>query len=140
MLKFASQAKENPFTSRKQKAENLFTAAVETEIEFEEIEEKQGFSVFEKVKALFAKKAKTDDERFTDHQQAIELLGENCKETSEKTTALSANLENHCEKFADLENTVKALEQKFAQLENQPEQTYTTRPQVTGAEGKEYFN
>ncbi|MCL7759350.1 GPO family capsid scaffolding protein [Pasteurella multocida] len=139
MLQFASQAKANPFTSRKQKAENLFTAAVETEIEFEEIEEKQGFSVFEKVKALFAKKAKTDDERFTDHQQAIELLGENCKETSEKTTALSANLENHCEKFADLENTVKALEQKFAQLENQPEQTYTTRPQVTGAEGKEYL-
>ncbi|WP_424406148.1 GPO family capsid scaffolding protein [Pasteurella sp. PK-2025] len=141
MLKFASKAKENPFTSRKQKAENLFTAAVETEIEFEEVEEKQGFSVFEKVKALFAKKAKTDDERFTDHQQAIELLGENCKETSEKTTALSANLENHCEKFADLENTVKALEQKFAQLEKQPEQTYTERPQVTGGEDRQgrYF-
>ncbi|HDR1847003.1 TPA: GPO family capsid scaffolding protein [Pasteurella multocida] len=139
MLQFASQAKNNPLTYRKQKAENLFTATVETEIEFEEVEEKQGFSVFEKVKALFAKKAKTDDERFTDHQQAIELLGENCKETSEKTTALSADLEKHCEKFTGLENTVKALEQKFAELAKQPEQTYTARPQVTGAEGKQYL-
>lgn len=138
MLKFASQAKENPLNSRKQKTENLFTEAVETLIEFNEINEKQSFNVFEKVKALFAKKAKTDDERFTDHQQAIELLGENCKETSEKNTALSAEFEKHSEKLAALESELDVLKQKFTQLEKQPEQTYSERPAITGAENHQH--
>lgn len=139
MLKFAAQAKQNPLTSRKQKADNLFTAAAETQIEFEQVESKPQFSVFEKVKALFAKKQKDDDERFNDHQKAIELLSENCKENMEKTTALSAELKAKDEKFSQLESTLNDLVQQFDQLAKQPEQSYTPRPVVTGSEHKEYL-
>ena len=68
--------------------DNIFTAAIETELEF--VEETQ--SIFEKIKGLFAKKEKSDDERFTDQTQAIELLAEQTKETLEKLTALSSDL------------------------------------------------
>ena len=56
MLQFSAGAKANPLSGRKEKAENLFTAAVETSLEFEEVEteaEKPNF--FAKIKALFAK-------------------------------------------------------------------------------------
>ena len=88
MLVFSAGASANPLNNRKEKAENLFTAAIETELEFEEVKEK-GLSVFAKIRALFADKEKTDDERFADQTQAIELLAEQTKETLEKLTALS---------------------------------------------------
>ncbi|MDU4897218.1 MAG: GPO family capsid scaffolding protein, partial [Haemophilus parainfluenzae] len=88
MLVFSAGASANPLNNRKEKAENLFTAAIETELEFEEVKEK-GLSVFAKIRALFADKEKTDDERFADQTKAIELLAGQTKETLEKLTALS---------------------------------------------------
>lgn len=52
MLVFSAGASANPLNNRKEKADNLFTAAIETELEF--VEETQ--SIFEKIKGLFAKK------------------------------------------------------------------------------------
>ena len=88
MLVFSAGASANPLNNRKEKADNLFTAAIETELEF--VEETQ--SIFEKIKGLFAKKEKSDNERFSDQTQAIELLAEQTKETLEKLTALSDDL------------------------------------------------
>ncbi len=51
----------NGLNARKLKADNLFTAAIETELEF--VEETQ--SIFEKIKGLFAKKEKSNNERFS---------------------------------------------------------------------------
>lgn len=62
MLVFSAGASTNPLNNRKEKSDNLFTAAIETELEF--VEETQ--SIFEKIKGLFAKKEKSDDERFSD--------------------------------------------------------------------------
>ena len=52
MLVFSASASANPLNNRKEKSDNLFTAAIETELEF--VEETQ--SIFEKIKGLFAKK------------------------------------------------------------------------------------
>lgn len=139
MLSFS--AGHNVLSMRKEKADNIFTAAIETQFEFENVEEKQIFSVFEKIKNLFAGKEKTADLQFADHQKAIELLGEQSVKITEEITALSTQNAALSTDFYEMEKTVQALEQKFAQLAKQPEQSYTARPLVNGgnADNGRYF-
>ncbi|BFU60778.1 MULTISPECIES: GPO family capsid scaffolding protein [Rodentibacter] len=131
MLKFSAGATANPLTHRKEKAENLFTAAIETEFEFVEEAEKAP-SVFEKIKGLFAKKEKSDDERFTDHQAALELLGEQVQKTQEKLTALSSDLATQQTELAQMKADNEKIHAQFAKLEKQPAAHYTPRPLVAG--------
>lgn len=131
MLAFSAGASANPLNNRKEKAENLFTAAIETELEFEDVKEK-GLSVFAKIRALFADKEKTDDERFADHQKSIELLAEQTQKTLEKLTALSADLAKRESEFAELKAENEKILAQFAELEKQPAANYTPRPKVAG--------
>ena len=137
MLVFSAGASANPLNNRKEKAENLFTAAIETELEFEDVKEK-GLSVFAKIRALFADKEKTDDERFADQTQAIELLAEQTKETLEKLTALSADLAKQQAEFAEMKATNESIKAKFTTLEKAPSADFGKRPIVAG-EGKSEF-
>ena len=137
MLVFSAGASANPLNNRKEKAENLFTAAIETELEFEEVKEK-GLSVFAKIRALFADKEKTDDERFADQTQAIELLAEQTKETLEKLTALSADLAKQQTELTEVKATNESIQAKFTTLEKAPSADFGKRPIVAG-EGKSEF-
>ena len=137
MLVFSAGASANPLNNRKEKAENLFTAAIETELEFEEVKEK-GPSVFAKIRALFADKEKTDDERFADQTQAIELLAEQTKETLEKLTALSADLAKQQTELTEVKATNESIQAKFTTLEKAPSADFGKRPIVAG-EGKSEF-
>lgn len=137
MLVFSAGASANPLNNRKEKAENLFTAAIETELEFEEVKEK-GLSVFAKIRALFADKEKTDDERFADQTQAIELLAEQTKETLEKLTALSADLAKQQTELTEVKETNESIQAKFTTLEKAPSADFGKRPIVAG-EGKSEF-
>lgn len=137
MLVFSAGASANPLNNRKEKAENLFTAAIETELEFEEVKEK-GLSVFAKIRALFADKEKTDDERFADHQKSIELLAEQTQKTLEKLTALSADLSKQQAEFAEMKATNESIKAKFTTLEKAPSDDFGKRPIVAG-EGKSEF-
>ena len=137
MLKFSAGASANPLNNRKEKAENLFTAAIETELEFEDVKEK-GLSVFAKIRALFADKEKTDDERFADHQKSIELLAEQTQKTLEKLTALSADLAKQQAEFAEMNATNESIKAKFTTLEKAPSADFGKRPIVAG-EGKSEF-
>ncbi|EFQ7643999.1 phage virion morphogenesis protein [Escherichia coli] len=65
MLTFSASAAHNPLANRKQNPANLFTAAEETVIELEEIQEDKP-SLFARVTALFTKKEQSDDARFSD--------------------------------------------------------------------------
>ncbi len=56
MLQFSASAKSNPLAGRKQSPENLFTAAEETLIEWEEVRAKN--LLFARVTAMFTKKSK----------------------------------------------------------------------------------
>ena len=111
----------NGLSNRKLKPENLFTAAVETEFEFEEERE----SVLAKIKQLFSKKAKNDDERFADHAQSIELLAEQIANQQTEMTALTEQVE-----ALTVENT--ELKAKFTEFEQKPAANYTPRPIVAG--------
>ena len=137
MLVFSAGASANPLNNRKEKAENLFTAAIETELEFEEVKEK-GLSVFAKIRALFADKEKTDDERFADQTQAIELLAEQTKETLEKLTELSADLAKQQSELTEVKATNESIQAKFTTLEKVPSADFGKRPIVAG-EGKSEF-
>ena len=137
MLAFSAGASANPLNNRKEKAENLFTAAIETELVFEDVKEK-GLSVFAKIRALFADKEKTDDERFADHQKSIELLAEQTQKTLEKLTALSADLEKQQAELTEMKATNESIQTKFTTLEKTPSADFTKRPIVAG-EGKSEF-
>ena len=130
MLVFSASASENPLNNRKEKSDNLFTAAIETELEFEEVKEK-GLSVFAKIRALFADKEKSDDERFADQTQAIELLAEQTKETLEKLTALSDDLAKQKAEIEEMKTGNAEIQATFAELKK-PVEPENPRPLVYG--------
>lgn len=138
MLVFSAGASANPLNNRKEKAENLFTAAIETELDFEGWNGDEHQSVFAKIKALFSKKEKSDDERFADQTQAIELLAEQTKETLEKLTALSDDLAKQQTELTEVKATNESIQAKFTTLEKAPSADFGKRPIVAG-EGKSEF-
>lgn len=123
----------NGLNARKLKAENIFTAAVETELEFVEEAEKSP-SVLEKIKALFAKKEKSDDERFADQSSAIELLAEQQKEILEKLTALQGDFANQQTAIEEMKAGNAEIHATFEELKQKPAQAENSRPLVYGEE------
>ena len=123
----------NGLNARKLKAENIFTAAVETELEFVEEAEKSP-SVLEKIKALFAKKEKSDDERFSDQSSAIELLAEQQKEILEKLTALQGDFANQQTAIEEMKAGNAEIHATFEELKQKPAQAENSRPLVYGEE------
>lgn len=131
MLQFSAHAKANPFADRKERPENLFTAAVETKLEFEEKEPEKP-SLFARITAMFSKKERTDAERFADVDSAVLLLSDHVKEMSEKMTALFAENTALKANIDALKTETTDFSNKFAELESQPAQNYTARPKATG--------
>ena len=131
MLVFSAGASANPLNNRKEKAENLFTAAIETELDFEGWNGDEHQSVFAKIKALFSKKEKSDDERFADQTQAIELLAEQTKETLEKLTALSDDLAKQQAEIEEMKTGNAEIQATFAELKK-PVEPENPRPLVYG--------
>ncbi len=131
MLVFSAGASANPLNNRKEKAENLFTAAIETELDFEGWNGDEHQSVFAKIKALFSKKEKSDDERFADQTQAIELLAEQTKETLEKLTALSDDLAKQQAEIEEMKAGNAEIQATFAELKK-PVEPENPRPLVYG--------
>ncbi|WP_443091379.1 GPO family capsid scaffolding protein [Basfia succiniciproducens] len=116
---------------RKLKADNVFTAAIETALEFEEQEEPKP-SLFARITAMFSKKERTNEERFADTDNAVLLLSEHVKEITEKVTALTEENAELKAEFAEISEKYQAMQTQFAELENQPAQNYTPRPKATG--------
>lgn len=133
MLAFSASAKQNPLANRKQHKDNLFTEAVETTIEFDEVaEEKPG--LFSRITAIFAKKQQSDDARFTDVHQAVELLATEQQAFSQQTTQTLSEQESELqalgEQFAVQQN---AFEELKAQLEKADSRT-DYRPRAPGGQ------
>lgn len=121
----------NGLNGRKLKPENLFTAAVETEFEFNE--EKP--SILAQVKALFARKAEEEKAQkneegvlFADMQASILLLGESVANL--ETDLEKANIEKA--KFAE---KIAEYDAKFAKLAEEESKHYTPTPKATGSNG-----
>lgn len=137
MLAFTQKNPEgSPLTGKKQDKDNLFSAAEEVSLEFEEIDEGSGFS--DRIKDLFGKFRKQTDK--TDGQ-----LGE-MLDAVEQIANHGIELENRFSKFADdmkkysegIETLTK-LQESFEAFKAQVEKTDagpSQRPAATGGDGQ----
>lgn len=135
MLCFAAQKtpEENPFSTRKQRPENLFSEAIEVELEFEEVQNSSQ-PLLDKVKALikkFSGKEASDESRFNDIHAATSLLLSHIENQSEK-------LEQASDRMDEMQKQLQAQESAFSALKQQldNEQTQTDRPIATGSAGE----
>lgn len=137
MIKFSREAGDkSPLASRKQHAENLFTAAEEVDFDFEEETPKPGIGEF--VKSLFSRQdAKTN--------KGFEAFGADIKgafeEFAKRHDEMHAELEKRptAEAFSQLQKDHDALKKSFdelfAKLDNEPDTS--RRAPATGGSGEE---
>lgn len=112
MLTFSASAAHNPLANRKQNPANLFTAAEETVIELEEIQDDKP-SLFARVTALFTKKEQSDDARFSDVHKAVELVATEQQNLSART---EKSLSEQEERLSELETALQAQQAAFNEL------------------------
>ncbi len=129
MLQFAAGATVNPFADKKQRPENLFTAAQEVTLEFEEVNEPQSYSagLLDKVKKLFSKQEQTEKksvESFSEQEQAIVEIAQ---ETANQGQAVS-KLEDD---FNTLNSEHEQLKQDFNELKSKLDSEPGTNPRPT---------
>lgn len=117
MLTFSAKAEHNPLANRKQHKDNLFTAAVETTIELEELPEEKP-TLLSRVTTMFAKKQKIDDARLSDVHQAVELVATEqqtfSQQTAKRLNEQASDLQALTEQLAAQQTAFNALK---AQLE-----------------------
>lgn len=119
MLQFSASAGANPLANRKQHPDNLFTAATETEIEFEDVADEKP-SLYSRVVALFSGKQKSDDARFSDVHRAVELVATEQQEFSLRIeTALSEQASSLQAQLSAEAAAREQLQADFSQLQAQ---------------------
>lgn len=141
MLQFSANASANPLANRKQRPENLFTAAHLAELEFvADQPADQGPSLLEKVKGLFSSH-KTDLDRHlagfrADLEQTMELFATKIKDLESKTQGTQLPAEPD-QAYTQLQADHQKLQQDFnelkTQLENEPSNTQFRRQPATGS-------
>ncbi|MEG2433919.1 MAG: GPO family capsid scaffolding protein, partial [Acinetobacter sp.] len=111
MLQFAAGAKVNPFADKKQRPENLFTAAQEVALEFEEIKEPQSYSagLLDKVKNMFKTQDKKSVECFSEQEQAIVEIAQETANQGQVVSKLETD-------FTDLNTAHEQLKTDFNEL------------------------
>lgn len=139
ILSFSATAKVNPLASRKQDKGNLFTAAEETVIEFEEVAEPSP-SLLARISAMFSAKKKTDGEQFADVGAAVTAVAEQVQLNAEsQTQELSALEQSVTARLEAIEQQAGEDRAAFAALQGQLSQTdgsFTRRPAATGSDPK----
>ncbi|UEB94175.1 GPO family capsid scaffolding protein [Pseudomonas sp. HN2] len=136
VLAFSAQKPDaNPFKDRHYSATSMFTEALETELTFEEIEEKPslGAQLFSKVQILLGGKQAKDDAEFSQISQAVEAVAEHVKDLPDQLTAekkfsagLSTRLDQLSKDFTELK----------AKLSNTQDHNQKKRPPVTGGDNQ----
>lgn len=116
MLAFAANAKVNPLAERKQGPDNLFTAAQEVAIEFEDETPPPaaGDSLFTRVMDLLKGKSKDDAGRFSDIGQAVEAVADSQRGLLGQFAALTAALKDATDKLAAITTAAEADRKAFA--------------------------
>lgn len=143
MLTFSAQHPDkNPLAARKRDPGNLFSEAVEIELEFEEVEDESGkvAGLFSRVLDLLGKskdKEGKDAALFTELGEAVEAMAEHVANQGEAFTAEKSAREKLQTAHDKLSTDFTAL---VAKLEKTPDTTgqklqYSVRPPATGGDG-----
>ena len=139
ILSFSATARVNPLASRKLDKGNLFTAAEETVIEFEEVAEPSP-SLLARISAMFSAKKKTDGEQLADVGAAVTAVAEQVQQNAEsQTLKLSALEQSVGARLEAIEQQAGEDRAAFAALQGQLSQTdgsFTRRPAATGSDPK----
>lgn len=127
-------AKHGTLANRKQHPDNLFTAAEEAELEFEEVTEKPGAfgDLANRVKALFTKGKETEGQ-FAEIGEAVTALVEFAEKQQTSLEMHSADATALSEKVTQLEATVTELTAKLGKTADHSQQQ---RPPVPGGNGQ----
>lgn len=149
MLEFAAKNPDaSPFKSKKESPDNLFTAALEVELEFEEVDESPSSikKLFSQVSDLLSKskdKDVKDDSQFADIRDAVTALAQHGAEQAEKFALLQAEhsaTKEEVKAFAELKASYDKLAEDFAALvvtlDKTPSNTHRQRPAATGGDGQ----
>lgn len=127
ILQFSAGASRNPLASRKLDAGNLFSAAEETLIEFEDAADPKP-SLFSVIKELFAGKQTSDDARFSDVHKAVGLVAEEHQNLftkvgeQEKTiTEFATQVKKLGEQLSATQDELATLRQELSTQDNNPE-------------------
>lgn len=139
ILSFSATATVNPLASRKQDKGNLFTAAEETVIEFEEVAEPSP-SLLARITAVFTGQKKASNEQFADVGAAVTAVAEQVQLNEEsQTQELSALKQSVTARLEAIEQQAGEDRAAFAALQGQLSQTdgsFTRRPAATGSDPK----
>ena len=138
MLTFAAKNPGgNPLAGRKSNPDNVFSAAVEVTLEFEEVNaDPEGKSLSSTVKNMlkrFSTKKTGDDARFADITEAVEALMTHVGERDDKFVKAE-------EKIAALSVELKATKEAFDKFKTQmdtEENAQGKRPPATGGSGEQ---
>ncbi|MBZ6064693.1 GPO family capsid scaffolding protein [Aeromonas schubertii] len=137
-LQFCAGAGDNsPLAARKQRPENLFSCAIETEIEFTDAGG-AGPGLLDKVKAMFSRRDAVHGEQFADVHRAVEVVATEVTnlegQTKEKFNELAGvvnELKGQVAKARELETAFNELK---TSLERQEEFSHKRDP-ATGGDG-----
>ncbi len=91
-MEFCARAKANPLASRKGQPDDLFSAAMLAELEFEDVPETLLNSLTDKVKGIFSRKQANDDARFSDVHEAVTAVSEQVQPPSRAPSDVSPPL------------------------------------------------
>ncbi|EQB9728523.1 GPO family capsid scaffolding protein, partial [Yersinia enterocolitica] len=136
MLEFSAKAKRSPLAARKSHPDNFFSAAVEVQLEFEDVAE-PGVTLLNMVKSVFSRKQATDDARFNDVHEAVNAVAVHVQEQGETIEARFAAIEKQLtDDVVELKQSIEkgkqgvtAIETKLSITENFSQ---TKRPESTG--------
>lgn len=128
MLEFSAKAKASPLAARKEKPENLFTAAIEFTLELEDDSALAGFS--DKIKGVLAKFSSRQSGDTAELCAAVQAIAESQAQVLDKMGSLPASdeLGELNKKFSMLRDAHDAL---VAKLSNEP--VNPARTPATGA-------
>lgn len=136
MLEFSAKAKHNPLAARKSHPDNFFSAAVEVQLEFEDVAE-PGVTLLNMVKSVFSRKQATDDARFNDVHEAVNAVAVHVQEQGETIEARFTSIEKQlADQVVELKQSIEKGKQGVTSLETKLSITenfsQTKRPESTG--------
>lgn len=140
MLAFSAQHPEkNPLASRKQHPENLFTEAVEVDLDFEELtpaEPSKAEGLLFRVKeimGLHKDKAGKDATLFNELGESVEALAQHLADQDKNFTQIKADLDSLRKDYKGTSEQLETLQKK---LSDEPGNSYTQRPPAAGGSGQ----
>lgn len=129
-LEFSAQ--HGTLTSRKQDKDNLFSAAEEAELSFEEVDDTPSkvAGLFKKVSELLGK-GKQNEEQFSELAETLEAIAKHSADQADALSAEQTSRKGLETKFSTLSSDFQALK---AQLEKSPDPQQFKRPPVGGGD------